>query len=181
MLSFYLMIIESENDKKKLERLYLEYKDIMQYTAYGILKDNRAEDAVHEAFIKIIEIINDIEEKPCHKTRVLFVIIVKNICLDMIKRKDNTHDSFDDMVIELPDDNLPEDEIITNENIKLIKEKILELPFKYKSVIELHYNNDYSTKQIAKFLSISHDTARQRLSRARKQLLNSLSKGGLLI
>ena len=54
MLSFYLTLVDGEEDKNKLERLYELYRLKMWYTANRILSDGfLAEDAVHDAFIGV--------------------------------------------------------------------------------------------------------------------------------
>gem|GEM_PF-4323344 len=54
MISLYLNIIDNEQDKDKFEQLYLTYKHDMYAVAYHILYNQfDAEDAVHDAFIRI--------------------------------------------------------------------------------------------------------------------------------
>ena len=55
MLSVYLMMIDNSDDKVKFEKVYKNYKNIMLNRAYEIVKERQlAEDAVHNAFLKII-------------------------------------------------------------------------------------------------------------------------------
>ena len=55
MLEIYLAMLDSEEDKNKLEQLYANYKQFMYKTVYTILKNaTDAEDAVHEAFMRVI-------------------------------------------------------------------------------------------------------------------------------
>ena len=61
----YLAMIESDEDKSKFEIIYTAYKKLMLYQANKILGDiNDTEDVVHESFLKIIKIIDKIEECP---------------------------------------------------------------------------------------------------------------------
>lgn len=54
MITIYLSLIDSENDKIKFQEIYEKYKKQMWYVANDILNDNYlAEDAVHDAFIGI--------------------------------------------------------------------------------------------------------------------------------
>lgn len=72
----YLAMIDSDADKSKFEILYSEYKNLMYYTANRILRNSRdAEDVVHQAFLKVIEILDTISSPRCHKTRALLVTI----------------------------------------------------------------------------------------------------------
>ena len=57
----YLAMIDSDADKSKFEILYSEYKNLMYYTANRILRNSSdAEDVVHQAFLKVIEILDTI-------------------------------------------------------------------------------------------------------------------------
>ena len=54
----YLAMIDSDADKSKFEILYSEYKNLMYYTANRILcNSSDTEDVVHQAFLKVIEIL----------------------------------------------------------------------------------------------------------------------------
>ena len=57
----YLAMIDSDADKSKFEIIYNSYKNLMLYQANKILGDtNDTEDVVHESFLKIIKIIDEI-------------------------------------------------------------------------------------------------------------------------
>ena len=50
----YLMMIDSPEEQSKFEKVYLTYKGLMYHTAYKVLNNEEdAEDAVHNAFVKI--------------------------------------------------------------------------------------------------------------------------------
>lgn len=52
----YMQMIASDEDKSKFEQIYLTYRKLMFFVARSILKnDADAEDAVHTAFVSIIE------------------------------------------------------------------------------------------------------------------------------
>lgn len=59
-------MIETDEDKSKFEKIYERYKNLMFYTAMQILNHTQdAEDAVHQAFIPIIDNIDKISEPDC--------------------------------------------------------------------------------------------------------------------
>lgn len=88
MLSLYLSLLDTEEEKSKLEKLYYEYRELMKYIALGILNDEyTAEDAVHNAFIKLTRHLKGIEEIKNHKTKSFIVIIIKSVSLDMLKKE----------------------------------------------------------------------------------------------
>ena len=84
MLLYYLSLVDTEEERSKLENLYYEYKALMKYVAFNILEDNGlAEDAVHEAFIKLTRHLDGIDEIKSHKTKAFIVIIIRCVALDM--------------------------------------------------------------------------------------------------
>ena len=84
----YLAMIDSDADKFKFEILYNEYKNLMYYTANRILRNSSdAEDVVHQAFLKVIEILDTISSPRCHKTRALLVTITEHKAIDLYREK----------------------------------------------------------------------------------------------
>ena len=76
------------NNNEKIEQLFNLYSDLMLRHAYYILKDiPTSEDAVSEAFLRAIKIIEKINELNCPKTRKLMVIIVENISKNIYSRR----------------------------------------------------------------------------------------------
>ena len=53
-MMIYLQMIYSPEDRSKFEQIYMEYRSMMFHMANRILTNEQdAEDAVHEAFLKI--------------------------------------------------------------------------------------------------------------------------------
>lgn len=57
-----------------------------------------------------------------------------------------------------------------NEMRKILEQAISQLPENYRTIFVLREIEGFSTEEAANILDISIDTAKQRLSRARKQL-----------
>ena len=171
----YLSILESKEDKSKFEQIYITYKQTMFYSANRILKDEYlAEDVVHQAFLRIIDNLSKIDKIDCHKTKVFIVIIVENIAIDFYrKRKREDNISFDKIEIYIEDIKAKDNFILNN-----IEEAILKLPINYSTVLRLKYSQGYSNKEVAQILNISEENVRQRISRARKRLTETLNEGG---
>ncbi len=89
MLIIYLSRLETEEDKHIFIELHDEYNTIMYKKAYAILKDSSLEeDVVQESFIRILKNFEKIEKKKCPQTRKYFVNIVRNISIDMYRKRD---------------------------------------------------------------------------------------------
>lgn len=88
MLSFYLSALESAADKEDFRALYRRYHGVMERTALAILQDPRdAEEAVQEAFIRVIENFSKINEIPCKNLGAWLVTIVRNEAITMLRRR----------------------------------------------------------------------------------------------
>lgn len=169
MLSFYLTLADSDNEKDKFERIYHTYKGLMLSCAYSILKDESlSEDAVHNAFMRILSNLSKIDEVDSPRTRGFVIVITENVSKTMYNSLNRVK------VIEL-DESIPYDVTVEqkaeqNLTAELIAEKIALLPENYRSVLTLRYFNGLDDKEIASVLGISHSLARKRLERARKAL-----------
>ena len=106
MLMLYMSMIDSSEEKRKFERLYLAHKQTMYYVALGILKDvQEAEDAVHQAFLRVMDRLDKIDEQDCHKTRAYLVVITESTAIDIYrKRKRARTVSFDELEIYISSD-----------------------------------------------------------------------------
>ena len=103
MLSFYLSILEDQEDKSFFEEIYIQYRQKMFYIAQSILHDEgMAEDAVHESFIKIANNIKKIKDENCHKIKAYIVIVTENTSINMYnKKKRQVTDDIEDYTYNL--------------------------------------------------------------------------------
>ncbi len=170
---FYLSLIENQEDKDKFEYIYTNYKYTMLYEAKQVLKDEHmAEDAVHESFIKIIQIISKISLDNCNKLKRFLVLIVRHKSIDMIRKNDKAKnvpiDDELDSNVELRDDVL--DKIMSMQGLNNLMEIIRELDDTYRIPLELSILYGYSHKEISEILDLSENLVRIRIFRARQQV-----------
>lgn len=177
MLFFYLSLIETQEEKDKFEQLYIKYRKLMFYVSKEILHDDfLAEDAVHNAFLRIIKHLEKINEISCHKTKSFMVIVVENVSKDLYNQRTNDRKIyFDDVDYDIIDDCDMEENIIQQINIEDIVKKIEMLPNTYRDVLMLKCIHELTDKEIATLLDISPAAARKRIERAR-QNINELCK-----
>lgn len=168
MLMFYLSMLEIEESKSKFALLYEKYRKLMYYVANKILLDEQlSEDAVHNAFIKLVKYLDAIEDIECHKTRNFIVIIVRSAALDIYrKRKRQSTLQFEELEFAAE----TYSEIDAHTDFEYMKETIKALPPKLRDVVELKFFYHYSNAEIAKLLDINEETIRKRLERAREKL-----------
>ena len=163
----YLQMIESDEDKSKFEQLYIMYKGLMFHVAMKILKNEfDAEDAVHQAFLSLIENLKKISDVKCPKTRAYIVIITERKAIDIIRSRSKLVDmEFWESTygIEIP---LPGDHGLAD--------AMARLPAAYRDILLLRYYNGYSVREISSMLHIKKDTAQKQLWRAKAALQKHL-------
>ena len=160
------------NNNEKIEQLFNLYSDLMLQHAYYILKDiSTSEDAVSEVFLRVIKIIEKINELDCPKTRKLMVIIVENISKNIYNRR-KREALVDFTEIDVENESSLESSLddFYDIEIKQDMDNILKrLPVDYANILALK-SDGYSPKEIAEILDINYDNARKRLLRAKKSL-----------
>ena len=170
----YLSLLDSEEEISKFELIYSTYKKQMYYTANNILKDSHlAEDAVHNAFLRIINNLEKIEDINSHKTKGLIVIIVKNVSIDIYRKNKKERDNT--IFIDDLDDINGYDEINKND-LGYLEIAISKLPENYKQVFLLKFSHELTDNEISEILDIKPDNVRKRISRGREKLKNILKK-----
>lgn len=183
MLSLYLSMIDTQEEREKFERLFHQYERCLKYTAQNILFDEHlAEDAVPETFIRIISCLDKIDESDEHKTIAFLITVIKNISYDMKRKRGKAQEesSLEEM-IELDSDpedreNRPDALLLRREQEETILQVIRCLPPDYRYALTLKYAYGCNTAQLATLLNCSEKLARVKLSRARKSLMSRLEQ-----
>ncbi|AIQ40643.1 sigma-70 family RNA polymerase sigma factor [Paenibacillus sp. FSL R7-0297] len=168
-------------EKLKFENLYTKYRYLLYKCAFDILKrQNLAEDATSEAFIRIFKNLDKINENNEKETIGFMVIIVKNISLTMLSNEKRNKTLFFQEIDEDIEEHFNlEDAVISNHQYKEIVEAISKLKVELEAPFLLRYVYGYSSKEIAEILCISINNVDVRIYRAKKALADILGKRGL--
>lgn len=169
-----LIIETQEEEMTDIERIMHEYGDSLLRMCTIYLKDRQlAEDVVQETFIKVYQKYHTFNHTSEEKTWIMRIAI--NTCKNYMRT------SWFSRVV--PGMNLEtisatgvEGEIIKQEEQRQLLSEVIQLNYKYKEVILLHYYEEMPTKEIAKVLGIKDSTVRVRLKRARQQLSVNLKE-----
>lgn len=159
----YLQMIENSADKSKFEQIYNTYRGLMFYIANHIVHNSAdAEDAVHQAFLSILENLQKIKEVKSPKTKSYIVIITERKALDIIRAQKRTVDyDFDNSTfgIDIP---LPGDNGLADAMTKL--------PAKYREILLLRYAHGYNTRELSQIFHTTAAAAQKMLWRAKRLL-----------
>lgn len=162
-----LMTFETAEERSMFQEAYEKYNKVCYYAALKILQDpHSAEDAVHDAFIRLSDNMNKITLGTSRATGNYLITIVKNICYTLCNRKPDAAELKEfDAPIEST-----EDIVISSMDADLLYKSISELSEPFKEVIRLKYFNGLSNQEIADTLSISYGLVGMRLLRAKQKL-----------
>lgn len=169
----YMTMIDSPADRSKFERIYIQYRGLMMKTTLEVLRNQQdAEDAVHQAFIKIAEFIEEIDEAVCPKTKAYVVTIAENKAIDIYRKKQRHPqveycDAMAGMTIEYNGSNV-------------LAACMAKLPARERNLIILKYKYGYSNDEVAKMLGLSKSNAIKIDQRAKKKLRELCMEEGLI-
>lgn len=181
MLQF-LLTLTDESNHWKVEHIYNTYHDyMMKYAVSKLRAAGRtnfmydAEDAVQNAFVKIVRHIDKIDFSRGEKD-------VKNYCLTILCNEvcnvfsDNHEDfEFDEEFCSGNEYNIIE-ELDIRERYNEVVKAIKALDEKYSSTMYLVFCKEMTVNQVAEMMGLAPKTVYTRLARG-KQLLLDLLKG----
>lgn len=174
----YLLLIETDADKRKFEIVYKKYRRLMATVAYDVLHDyNDVEDVLHDSFIKIAKNMHCIKEAESKETRNFVSVIAKRTALDYY-RKNKRRRKREFASDKLSEHQIPREYIKDHdEDMGRIMRVLLELPDEYKEVLILRYVNRLPEKDIAKILGLKEGAVRMRISRGKRMIEEALNGG----
>lgn len=158
--------LSSNEDKiRKIEHMYRRKENMMYHIAFMILKNKQdAEDAVHDAFISVIEKVNII---PCKAGEIdaYLTKCVKNRALTMLKQRQKK-ENYELRDYEATVSDVAVDRLIREE----IHQYFAQLDKRSREIIYMRYVYDKSYEEIAQEMNVTQENARQILSRAIRKL-----------
>jgi RNA polymerase sigma-70 factor (ECF subfamily) len=147
-----------------LEKVYYEHYKRLLFHAYKLTDDwAEGEDIVAQAFMKLLGSPDSIESRE-HCVRSLYTI-VKHKCIDHLRSKGRQKGLLEKYVQSI-DQEVVQTFVEMDHRLRIIQQLSPDL----QEVLQLHYVQGYSHKEIAVLLNISADNAKKRCSRAVNKL-----------
>lgn len=178
-----------EEAKKGNERAFTSlmnhYRDSIYFMLLKMVNNVAdAEDLTVEAFGKAFLNIDTYTSTYAFSTW-LFKIATNN-CVDFIRKKQmspalysGSYDDLDSITLthlsSTPD---PEESLISNQKVEILKNIVNQLRPQYRKIIQLRYYEEYSYEEIADELKIPIGTVKAELFRAKTLVQNILVKTG---
>ncbi len=179
MLVIYLSMLNSDEERNLFTERYEQFRFGCLRIAVTILHDNAlAEDAVHEAFLSIIRQREKYLSLSCSDFRKSIIIIVRNKCIDILRREKRTVEfPTDDNIFEDPS-NEPsvEDQVILRADVLEVSNYLNRLDEISRQVLYLKYVQGLSYREIGLTLNMAEKTVEVRIARAKKKVRNMINE-----
>jgi RNA polymerase sigma-70 factor (ECF subfamily) len=182
-----LLLVElaKNGNEKAFSNLLSRYRDSIYYMLLKMVNNTSdAEDLTIEAFGKAFRNLDSFTPEFAFSTW-LFKIATNN-CIDFIRKKQVTptlinqlQDDLDILTVniqsDLPD---PEETLINDQKIAVLRDIVNQLKPRYRNLIELRYYKEYSYEEIAAEMKLPLGTVKAQLYRAKSLLFNIFTKTG---
>lgn len=169
---------ESENF---IIEMYVKYKFDFLYVAMKYLHNKtKAEDAVHDAFVEVCKNVENYQNLSCIDFRRKIVVIVRNKCVDMIRKdKKISSTEFDKVGAVLESDDIPVDEYVARiDEISRVSEYVNAIDETSQKSLRLKYVEGKTYKEIAEEMGTNIKTVEVRIARAKQKVRNMMRKDG---
>ena len=180
-----LNAVESEDERDFLVHIYNEYKLLMLYTAHKYIADiNICEDVVQDSIESLIKKVGTLMGLKTCVLVAYIVTTVRNTAINHLRRQntaskyiENIEDSRDIKILSFSES---VENIVINEEFKEdFKRIFMLLDERDRQVMECKYILGYTDEETAKLLGCKADSVRMMLTRARRNSLKMLTKGGI--
>lgn len=175
-------MVKSSQQKEKLHQLYALYEQPLYRIAYAILhQTEQAEDAVSDAFLKIIPHLDQIESPDSPKTKAFLIQVIRNTAINQYRK--NVKDAerltnLDDSTLQVPSPhNEVEQFLQQTEQQEQLAQLLQGLSETDRTILFLRCEQEQSFREIAERLSMKEATVRKRFERARKAIQKQAERG----
>ena len=156
-------------DAETFKQRYIPLHKKLFRVAFRLLEDSSdAEDAVQETYVKLWEKRNELEI--LRNPESFCIVMIRNLCMDMLRSARNRTDSFETVFKDKPDETSLIGDIETKESLTIIEQLVRTLPEQQQLVFNLRHRDDCSLEEIEEITGLSAVNIRVILSRGRKNI-----------
>ena len=103
MLWMYMAMLETAEQKDKIAYIYENYAGMMYHVAIGVVGEHYlAEDVVHETFLRLIRIIDEVETDGTKKLKRFLVLLTHSKAVDAVRKLNKMKPTSDDELANHP-------------------------------------------------------------------------------
>lgn len=177
MINAALAVLQTDEQRNILSEFYEENKNKFFSLAYAKLQNSEeSEDAVQEAFLRIVKYPEKFFSIEPHKRLPYSIIIIRNVVLQMLEKQGRY--TFEELPEDIPDSNLSiEDISIGNVARSELVEFIQTLSEAKKQAVILKGVYGLNNREIADVLSITESAVRRRIADAYGRIIYFVRRG----
>jgi RNA polymerase sigma factor (sigma-70 family) len=176
----------NNGDQQAYAELMMRYRDSVYFTLLKMVKNNDdADDLTIEAFGKAFKMLHNY--KPTYAFSTWLFRIATNNCIDFLRKQKKNYtisldQGFDDSESNMPPMEVeakqlsPEQKMIQQQNINIMRELVKQLKPKYRELVEMRYFQELSYLEIAEQKQLPLGTVKAQLFRSRELLYHIIKK-----
>lgn len=173
MFPSFALRLERDEDQTRFTRLYQRNQRQLHRLAARFLGPGpRAEDIVHDTFIKLIQNYSQLRSRSDGQLERWMMAVARNASLDVL-RKEGRETELEAQAWEPA---VPADQGEFEALVALIRS----MPEDYRRVLELRFLAEWSMGEIARELGLTEGAVKSRVFRGRKLLIDALRREGYL-
>jgi len=179
MLGFYLSMLETERERKRMADVYDAYQMTCLFVAKSVIRDDDglAEDAVHNTFLALIS-RKELLDLPDDRLKALVLAIVKRRAIDLLRKKtrDKTEPLDDIESMPSPAESV---EVLMSKSVDFerLADKLSCMEETHRTILQLKYYAELSNTKIGEYLGITNRQVEVQLYRAKQKLKKSFFNG----
>lgn len=169
----YLLLLETEEDRKYFKEIYENNYLKMYHVASGILHDkSETENAVHEAFLSLAENFPKYSHISGRQMDNFCVSIVKNKAIDSIRRRKHyTEEEIENLQLYQGTEEInPENVLLSEETKRMIRKALEQISEVFRETLVLKFVYELSNEEIAHIQGVSKKTVVMRIYRGKQML-----------
>lgn len=176
MLEDKLLVLKyRRGSKDAMCRIYEKYKDFLLTLAKGLLSEQaEAEDVVHDVFVSFARSARQFQLTG--SLRGYLATCVSNLARDKIRTRTRQAKSPDLANPNTSDADNPEQNVIEEEQIMLLRKALNQIPYEQREAVILHVRGGMKFREIAKLHGVSVGTIHGRYRYGLDKLRSMLNK-----
>lgn len=183
MLLFYINMLETDEEREDFAEFYTKHQGKCLAVANAIT-NNRvwAEEAVHNAFVRMIQHKDKYFTDLRKRTRTQIVIMVRSEAINILNReKKLDHSLLDDVEQIISNDEPDSIRIVAGkETLNRLEHHISQLDEISQALYEMKYILEKSDGEIADMIGLSKNAVAIRIHRIRKRLIEIMRQEGYI-
>ena len=184
MLPLFILAIENDDDRQFVADIYTRYRPALYRKAQKVLHDNdRAEEAVHEAMLRVIRYLDRVREIPSDELLPYLITIVQTTSISIYNKykqhREAVFGAAEDWAACLSDNGSCIDDILLRKDrVELLKMCLKQLTQREIDILNYFYTLDLPQKEIAGLTGLTTGNVRLIISRAKKKVLAAYDERG---